>query len=257
MDYKIKILGLLAWFIFFGCEKDDNIFPSGIYLKKVIYHREANQIRHYNYNKQGLLCSREYEFDDKITEKLLYQYNRGNINRINYYRIDGNILSQEGYLLYHYDAKKLIRSILYPDGVTTDYEYVGGRLKKIIHSSNSYTYYHYDGSGNIEKAILFIDGYEHWKFAYRYDTKRNPFYEVDPIHDNFSGVDVIKYLSPNNVTFETFVNENNDTISEHEYIYAYNLFDLPAMSYELFTSKLNGYTRDSIHTQWFEYETSM
>ena len=257
MIKKIKILGLLAALILTGCEKDESEIPSGTYLKKVIYHQNVDQIRHYYYNTQGLLSTREYEFNDIISERFEYKYENRKIVRIDYYGLnshDDYTLYHKDYLIYEYEMDKIIKSTNYPELTTNEYEYTNDRVEKIIHSSNSYTEYSYDNSGNIENATLFKDGNEYWKFTYMYDTKRNPFYNVEPIHDHFGGVDFIRYKCPNNLTYEIFVNENNDTISESEYIYEYNSNALPTLSYELFTSESNGYERDSMHTQLYEYE---
>jgi len=257
MMKNIKIIGLLAILILTGCEKDENKIPSGTYLTEVIYHQNADQIRHYYYNGQGFLSYREYEFNDIITEKFKYQYENGKINRIDYYGLNSYndyTLYLKAYMIFDYNMANITKSTQYPDLMINVYEYDNNRLKKIIHSSNSYTEYQYDSNGNIVNAILFKDGSEYWKFTYKYDNKINPFYNVEPIHENFSGVDFLRYRCPNNLKYEVFVNENNDTTSKSEYIYEYNLIDLPILSYELFTSESNGYERDSIHTQLYKYE---
>ena len=257
MIKNIRILGLLAILILSGCDNDENKLPSGIYLKKVIYHQNVDQIRHYYYNDHGLLSKREYEFNNVISERFEYQYENGKVTRIDYYglnSLDDYTLYHKEYLIYEYAMDNIIKSTKYPDLTINEYEYTNDRVIKIIHPSDSYTEYQYGNSGNIEYATLFKDGIEYWKFTYKYDSKRNPFYNIEPIHDNFGGVDFIRYKCPNNLTYEIFVNENNDTISESEYIYEYGLNDLPTLSYELFTSESNGYERDSIHTQLYEYE---
>lgn len=249
-------LVLIILLMVMGCDKNDNNIPSGTYLTKVIYHQNADQIRHYCYNDQGFLASREFEFDDNITEKFTYQYDNGKLIKIDSYGITSNTdltLKHQGYILFDYDIDDIKKATLYPGLITTAYEYDNSRVRKIIHP-DGYSVYQYDSRGNIENAVLFKDGSEYWKFIYKYDNKKNPFYNVDPIHDNISGVDLISYKCPNNLTYKLFINENNDTISESEFIYKYNPDEYPALSYELYTSESNGYERDSMHTLIYEYE---
>jgi hypothetical protein len=257
MIKSINILGLLAVLILTGCEKDENKIPPGTYLTKVIYQQGGGQIGHYYYNNQGFLSSREYESGDKIEEKFIYKYENGKVNRIDYYgqnSYNDYTLYQKGYMIFDLDMANIIKSTRYPELITNVYEYENDRAKKTIHSANSYTEYQYDNSGNIEKAILFNEGNIYWIYGYKYDSKRNPFYNVEPIYNSFSELNLIGFKCPNNLIYEVCVNENNDTLSESEYIYEYNSFDLPTMSYELYTSETYGYDRDSTNTLLYEYE---
>jgi len=253
-----KILGLLIIIGMIGCEKEKTTLPSGIYLSKVIYHQNVDQIRHYYYNNQGLLSTREYEFNDIITERFDYQYKNGLISRIDYYGLnsynDYNLYHSD-YVTYNYESNNIIESTRFSGGTSIIYEYnPNNRVIKKISSSSSYTKYSYDNNGNIQQAIVFKDGVEYWKFFYEYDEKHNPFLNVEPIHDQFAGVDFIHFKCPNNLTKEIFINENKDTVSISEFIYQYNSDNLPIQSYELFTSESNGYDRDSMNLQLYEYE---
>jgi hypothetical protein len=239
-----------------GCKKESEEIPSGTYLKKIIYHENVDQINHFYYNNSGLLSSREYEFNGIISERINYQYANGLINRIDYFELYNNTdltLYLKYYLTYEYELNNIKKSTFYPEKIITTYEYSNNRISK-KNGSSKYTTFEHDNSGNIIKSVLYMEGEEYWKFIYEFDDKKNPLYKVDPVHGSIGEVDYIVYTCPNNLVKETFINENADTISISEYIYTYNNKDFPVESYELFTSKSNGYERDSINHKFFEYE---
>jgi hypothetical protein len=251
MIKNIKILGLLAILILTGCEKDKNEFPSGTYLKRVIYHQNVDQIRHYYYNDQGLLSTREYEFNDIISERFEYQYENRKIKRIDYYGFnsyDDYTLYHKDYLVFDYESNNIIKATRFPDQHVMTYQYDDiGRL------INSNADYEYDNNDNLIKIISYKDGEIYRKIYREYDSKSNPFYKVDPIHDHFSGVDFLHYSSPNNLIKELETNKNGDTLFFSEFVYEYE-GSYPTLSYELYTDRINGYERDSMHTQLYEYE---
>lgn len=257
MTRYIIITGLFSLVLLAGCERIKKNEPTGIYLSRVIYHQNVDQIRHYYYNDQKLLSMREYEFNDNISERFNYYYEDAKVVRIDYYGLNSNedfTLYPKEYVVYEYDNDKISKATMYPGKSTVVYEYDNSRVNKIVLSSNSYTLYYYDNKDNIVKAVVYKEGSEYWKFIYTYDSKKNPYYNVEPVHDNFGGVDFIRFKCPNNLTYETFINENNDTISESEFIYEYDSYNLPVRSYTIYTSKFNGYERDTTDTRIYEYE---
>lgn len=241
-----------------SCEKQ-NTFPSGTYLIKVIYHQNVSQIRHYNYNGKGQLSEREYEFDGRTIERFEYQYQNGLISRINFFGMKNYndlTLYLLDYVQYEYISDNIVRSIKYPGNLSVNYTYnADNQIIKSAVSSADYTMYDYDNNGNISKATVYKDGIVYWSFYYSYDSKINPFYNIEPIHESFTIMDLIRYKCPNNLVRKTFINENQDTISDSEYKFKYNPINLPAQSYELFTSESNGYHRDSMNLLLYVYES--
>ena len=253
----INIIKLLFVFVLFGCEKDKDSLPSGVYLKEVVYHQNADQVRYYHYSNTGQLSSREFRFNNIIAERFDYQYKNGFVNRIDYYSTKSNLdhtLLLKSSTTYEYDSGKIVRSTLSPDNVDVKYEY--DTHDRIIRSSSpsSSTLYEYDNFGNIKKATLHLNGQEFGAYYYEYDTKKNPFFNIEPINEKFSEIDLISYKCPNNLIKEIFIKPGLDTISSSTFRYKYNHHDLPIESYELFTSKSNGYDQDSMNLKLFEYE---
>ena len=257
ITHKVIRLLIVFFLIHTGCKEDRVPNRGSMYLKSLIYHRNADQIRNYYYNEQGKLLSREYVFDNKVIEVFKYSYEADNLVCVDYYGLN----SYEDYTLHHkeslafeYDFSGINKATLYPDKSTVSYEYENGNVIKAIQSAGNYTVYQCDNKGNIIESVVFAEGNEQWKFIYEYDNRKNPFYSIDPIHNSFSAIDLIRYKCPNNLIYELFINEDNDTISESEYIYEYDINYLPVRSYELYTSKMNGYDNDTTQTLIYEYE---
>lgn len=254
----LYMLGIFIFLITAGCREDGEDFPSGVYLQQVIYHQNVDQIRTYHYNNQGLLSLREYHFNGKLIEKFSYLYSDGFISRIEYYGIRNNYdmtLYPGEHLVYEYESGKIVKSALIPGGNTVVYLYNDkGQVTKTSLSSQEYTTYEYDDKGNIIKSLVYKGDTLYWKFFCWYDNMKNPFYQVDPVHDNFSSLDLVNYKCQNNVLRSVFINEKQDTISQSEFIYTYDSNRLPVKSYELYTSEINGYFRDSLNTKLYIYE---
>jgi len=254
---KIAIAGLLLLTGIWGCDRQKDSFPSGIYLKKVIYHQQADQVRQYQYNSAGLLASRTYTFNNTITEKFDYQYKNGLVSRINYFAVNSNTdvtLVPKGYLMYEYDAGKIRQVALYPNNINYSVNYGANQRVSELTGPSSFIRYEYDQAGVLTKSVLFSNGQEVGTHYYAFDNKRNPFFQLDPIHESANEPDFISYKLPNNLIKKVFVAANHDTISESEYVFKYNSNNLPTESYELFTSESNGYYRDSINHRLYEYE---
>ncbi len=258
MQKLTTVFIVLVSAVFAGCLKEKEEIPSGIYLTKVIYHQNVDQIRHYSYNKQGLLSAREFTFDGRMIEKFQYGYVKYMVSRIDFHEIRNEVdlsLIPKGYMAIEYDAGKITSVTLMPDHFTTTYDYNSrDQIIKAAITSSDYTEYEYSEKGNIIEATVYKNDLEYWKFFYEYDNMKNPFYNIDPIHESFGMLDLIRYKCPNNLVKSVFINVKQDTISESEFLYQYDLNNLPVKSYELYTSESNGYYRDSINTLLYVYE---
>jgi YD repeat-containing protein len=258
MKKNTMLFVVLVFILFTGCRKETEELPSGIFLSKVIYHQNVDQIRHYYYNSQGLLSAREFTFDGRMIEKFQYKYDKSILNRIDFHEIRSHYdltIIPKGYMIVGYESGKIIKITLIPDNFTITYSYnTRDQIIKVASTSSDYTLYDYNQNGNIIGATVYKDEIEYWKFFYEYDNMNNPFYNVDPIHESFGKLDLIRYKCPNNLVKSVFINENQDTISESEFVYQYDSNNLPVKSYELYTSEINGYYRDSVHTQLYLYE---
>ncbi|QHT69444.1 hypothetical protein GXP67_23775 [Rhodocytophaga rosea] len=252
---KLSILLLLVSLI--GCDKEKDSIPTGIYLKRVIYHQNADQIRYYHYNNSGRLSSREYKFDNTTIDKFDYQYDNNLVDRINYYTIQSNTdhtLIQKNYVEYDYEANKIVKSTLLPENSVVTYVYDLNNRVIQVNKASSIVKYEYDNLGNIKKATHFNDGIEEAKSCYEYDDKKNPFFRVDPIHEKYTEIDLIGYACPNNLIKYTYIQANLDTLMNSEYIFKYDNNKMPVESYEIYTSKSNGYDRDTMNLRLYEYE---
>lgn len=254
MKISIQVFVFIVFLGLLGCEKEP--VPAGLLLSTVTYHQNVDQVRHFYYNNSGQLSSREYRFDNKVMDKLEYQYKDGLVNRIDFYtrkQYEDPSLYLENYLAFEYESNQLIQSIHYPENARYTYTYdQDGRLTKET-TPSSLVKYAYDSKGNIAKSVSFVDGKEHWIFLYEYDDKRNPYYKLDPLNDNGLQLDFISYTSPNNLSKAIFINERKDTIYLKEYFYKYNDSNLPVESYELYTSESNGYERDTVNHNLYDY----
>src|SRR5690606_30813316 len=115
MKKFITLFVLLVITLLAGCRKETEEHPSGIFLSKVIYHQNVDQIRHYYYNKQGLLSAREFTFDDRLIEKFQYEYDKSMVNRIDFHEIRNNYdltLIPKGYMTLEYESGKISRVTL-------------------------------------------------------------------------------------------------------------------------------------------------
>lgn len=243
-----------------GCDHPARKQQAGIYLKSLIYHRNADQIRHYSYNDQGQLITRDFMFDGKLTEAFKYQYDGDKVVRIDFFEsksYDDPALVRGEYLVIDYTMERINRTTFFPGQTAVEYEYANERIVKTLNSPGYFTLYQYDNADNIIQADVYKNGAEYWKFIFRYDNMKNPFYRVDPIHDGFSNIDLIRYMCPNNLTYQMFVNEFKDTVSVSEYVYDYDSMELPVSSHELYTSEINGYNQDTIQVLIYEYEAKM
>ena len=256
MKFNRTIIALIILFVAVGCDKDEEM-PSGVYLTRVIYHQNADQVRHYFYDKEGLLSHRQYRFEDIIAERFDYKYQDGKISQIDFYSLNNQndrTLHYQNHLLFEYEAGNIVKSTLVPDESPLTYQWNNDKRVTSMDEPTKTTEFLYDSRGNIKESTVYMDGEMYWKFFYEYDTGRNPFYNIDPIHDNFTRLDLIHYKCPNNLTKSIFINERKDTISINDFYYEYNDKNLPIESDELFTSESNGYYRDTISHILYEYK---
>jgi hypothetical protein len=79
---RIHLFSLALFTLFaVSCKKDkDNSLPAGL-LKKEYYHRNADQVRIYQY-KNRLLEQYEYSFDGTVTERHSFSYENGKRSRL-------------------------------------------------------------------------------------------------------------------------------------------------------------------------------
>ncbi len=235
-----------------GCNDDKDSAP-GIYLTKVIYHQDADQIRHYFYNDQGLLSKREYTFEHVLAEQLFYEYNDQQLGRIDFYSLGKNGLAYENHIELKSEADKIVQFTLFPEQQKYAFEWNDNNMIKQTKGSD-FTEFVYDANGNITEERIYYGGEQHYKVYYEYDTKKNPLHNLDPIHDMLSFIDFIHYKCPNNVVKMTSFNKSGTTISVSEFVYKYNEHDLPVEADEIFTSESNGYDHEVIEHLLFEYE---
>ena len=268
MNKNITILGFLILLGLIGCEKDDTDFPSGVYLKKVYYHKNADQVRLFDYNSKGQLAQRDYQFNDVIGER--FEFTReDNKTSILFY----DVKSPNDYTLIFkdrldisYENEKIVKTNYYSsknDLEVLFYYNDNNRVNKIKYVTKRFVddsemtiemMYDYDNLGNITKVDDIRDG-ELWSTSvYDYDTQKNPYYLVDPINNSFSRIDMISYLSPNNPIRCVYMYPNNDTLSVTQFHYEYNSDGFPTFSYESIDSKYDVNDYDSTGTKYYEYE---
>lgn len=240
MDRKyIEILFILI-ILFTGCNKNEENVPSGIYLKRIIYHQNVDQINILQYNKNGLLSTKEGQFGSKITGKLEYQYNNLRLSRISIYELAANqsgALITDRYLQFEYQNDLLIKSTLFPDNYVVNYEYDND--KRIIKQLNpeSVRTFEYDNKGNIIKETFAFNG-DVDTIIRTYDDKINPFYKVDLLNQTWAFIGVLSYYCPNNIIKQITLSKA-DTTNINVVHYEYNKYNLP----------------ESMNSVKYEYET--
>jgi hypothetical protein len=267
MNRNIPILGFLILFGLISCEKDNNILPSGIYLKKVYYHKNADQVRLFDYTPKGILAQRDYQFIDVIGERFVF-IREDNKTSILYYSVkspNDHSLIYEQRLDISYENEKIVKTIFYSSDIVFEVLFYYGdnddRITKIKYerlSDNTEMIieeiFDYDNKGNITRINELRDGKLWSTSVYDYDPQKNPYYLVDPINNSFSKIDMISYLSPNNPIRYIYMYPDNDTLSTTLFHYEYNSDGFPRFSYESIDSKYDVNDYDSTGTKYYEYE---
>ena len=262
MKINKMILGILILFGISSCDKEITL-PHGTYLSKVIYNQNIDQIRHYHYNNQGLLSKREFQFDNMIMEGFDYKYKGELINQIDFYEYRNETMYKAMYALIEYQSQSIVKSTFYPfytshNGSVSTYEFDNNNRVEQVSSQSKTFVFLYDNRDNINEVTIYDHANPEYdqKLIYEYDTARNPFYNLDPIHDGYftSEIDFIHFKCPNNPAKRTSVIQG-DTLSISEFIYKYNENDLPIESNELLNEKYRGYDNiQSINHKLYVYE---
>lgn len=267
MKFKV-ISGFVIIIILIACEKDkNNSWPSGIYLKKVFYHKNIDQVREFHYNNNGQLEKREYIFNNIIGERFEFIRENEELYCILFYDVispDNYSLVLKDRIYFFYENNRLVKTSYYSSESQqeTEYFYDSGVniCKSFSMAQNLFgdtieieEYYEYDSGGNIIKIEDFRND-ELWSTSYyEYDNGINPYYLVDPINNSFSKIDLISYICPNNPKRNVYVYPGNDTLLIIQYHYEYNIDGYPSLSYESHDSKYDVNDYDSVNTKMYEY----
>ena len=134
--------------------------------------------------------------------------------------------------------------------------------RTVVHTTKRQTFaFLYDDRNNINEVTIYNHDNPNYngKIVYEYDAKRNPFYNLDPIHSGYftSEIDFIYYKCPNNPTKLIQIDSKKDTVVISEFIYKYNEKDFPIESNELYTEYFRGYVDpqpQSINHRLYVYE---
>ncbi len=249
-------LGFIILMVAAACEQAPEPKPAGIYLTQVIYHQNADQIRHYSYHSNGKLAVREFEFLDRIVEKFDYAYSGDQLQQVEYWSIKNHqdlTLYLLNTLQFHYSSDVMASTNLIPDNLTIHYNYdPAGRLVE-WYSDGQRKVFSYNMDGNIEKVESFTEDVLATTLMYYYDNFRNPFlrWTLCTIRDQVWMYYI--FFSPNNLLKCIALDENQDTLYVREFIYHYNTADYPEESFELYTSRINDYDRDTASHILFKY----
>lgn len=258
------LFSLIVWLI--SCEKSENTMPKGVYLNKVYYHKNVDQVREFKYNNRGELIKRTYKFNEVIGE--VFEYIRdGELKSIQYYSTASNTdltLVYRNKIDYYYENGQMVKVELVEQNEKFQVSYTYnsmGRIHKVNYTGISFgsgdlldveEYLEYDVNGNINHLKDYRNGVLYSEYLYEYDNEINPYYQLDPINNSYSKLDLISYTCPNNIKKKYYV-MNNDTLSVTEYFYEYNEKDYPTFSYESYTSQLGNNDSDSTDTKFYEY----
>lgn len=269
MNKHFKILGFLVLIGLVGCEKNKDTYPSGIYLKKVYYHKNADQVRLFKYNSDGQLVQRDFLFNDVIGER--FEFRRDNHKTsIKFYMVkspyDYTLISKDR-LDINFENDRITHTNYYSVDDETEvlffYDGNDNRINNITYHTKLFMdetemvieeYFDYDDKGNIIKVDNLREGVLFSTTVYEYDNYLNPYYQVDPINNSFSKIDIVSYFSPNNPKSSCYIYPDDDTLSITEYHYEYNSDGYPSVSWETIDSKYDTNDYDSTGTKFFEYE---
>jgi hypothetical protein len=242
---KIVILALIC-LIFYSCKKDkdaDDVSIPGA-LAKEFYHKQADQVRIFHYNKDKTLRQYEYAFDNAVVERTEFRYVDGRVSGLDLYRKENNTWKLISQTLPLYDNKKRLSeiTIVYPAGTiptsgiltwpakyTFQYDnelstkFSSGvvyHMENNVLIANSEYHFEYDNLGNLTtEELSSISNGTKTKLAvtiYEYLQQQNPKYHLEDI------LDFQSYNSPNIWARKTVSYINPGTLDEYKRVYEFN-----------------------------------
>lgn len=242
---KIPIL-ILSCFILSSCKKDkdegDVLIPGA--LAKEFYHKQADQVRIYHYNKDKTIKQYEYAFDSAVVERIEFRYEDGRVAGLDLYVKENNAWKLSSQTFYQYDNNKRLSeiAIVYPEGMSPSsgiltwpakytFRYDNELSTKfsscvVYHKQNDVlipnSEYHleYDNLGNLTtEELSSVSNGTKTKLAvtkYEYLQQKNPKYHLEDI------LDFQSYNSPNIWARKTVSNISLGKLDEYKRVCEFN-----------------------------------